>query len=57
MVSLKYIADAAMRHDTAVAAAFRKALGVSYKRARRIRYKGVRECFRNSCSPMDCDFL
>ena len=53
MVSRKYMAEAAMRHDTAVAHAFRRALGVTYKRAKRRRYRGMRECFRNSCSPMD----
>lgn len=53
MVSRKYMADAALRHDTAVAHAFRRALGVTYRRAKRRRYRGMMECFRNFGSPMD----
>lgn len=53
MVSRKYMADAALRHDTSMAHAFLRALGVNYKRAKRSRYRGMRECFRNFGSPMD----
>lgn len=58
---LDHIRRESMRHDTAVAAAFRRALGITApplpasrpkgrRRRRRGRYRAVRECFANERS-------
>lgn len=62
MVEVSEIARMAMRHDTVVALAFRRALGIAAApaaRARRAgtrperRYRGMRWCMENHGSPMD----
>ena len=63
MVTRKQMAEISTRHDTQVAAAFRRALGVTRgprpqrrrrnRRGRRGRWRGMRECMRNKRSPMD----
>lgn len=62
MVTRAQMVEMSLRHDTQVAAAFRRALGVKQwplaprKRKRRKRHdewRGMLECFRNERSPMD----
>lgn len=63
MVTRKQMVEISTRHDTQVAAAFRRALGVTCgprpqrrrrnRRGRRGRWRGMRECMRNERSPMD----
>lgn len=64
MVTRAQMVEMSRRHDTQVAAAFRRALGVKQwplgprekKRRRRKRHhewRGMLECFRNERSPMD----
>ena len=63
MVTREQMVEMSRRHDTQVAAAFRRALGVRAwpsgkrkgrrKRKRRLEWRGMRECFRNYGSPMD----
>ena len=64
MVTRAQMVEMSKRHDTQVAAAFRKALGVDArppggrkKRRKRKRphpeWRGMRQCFRNERSPMD----
>ena len=66
MVTRDQMVEMSRRHDTQVAAAFRRALGVKQwpmgkrkKKHRRRRHRkhselrGMRECFRNEASPMD----
>ena len=63
MVTRKQMVEIAARHDTQVAAAFRRALGVACgprpqgrrrsRRGGRGRWRGMRECMRNERSPMD----
>ena len=63
MVTRDEMARMALRHDTQVAAAFRRALGLGdapppRRRARARRrlhpeWRGMLECFRNERSPMD----
>lgn len=63
MVTREQMVEIAARHDTQVAAAFRRALGVTCgprpqrrrrnRRGRRGRWRGMRECMRNHGSPLD----
>lgn len=63
MVTRKQMVEISTRHDTQVAAAFRRALGVLPGRPRRRsrrrphrphqEWRGMRECFRNHGSPLD----
>lgn len=63
MVTREQMVEIATRHDTQVAAAFRRALGVLPGRPRRSsrrrpsrqrqEWRGMRECFRNRRSPLD----
>ena len=62
MVTCEQMVEISTRHDTQVAAAFRRALGVTggprpqrrrRRRGRRGRWRGMRECMRNERSPMD----
>ena len=64
MVTRAQMVEMSKRHDTQVAAAFRRALGVEArplgkrkKRHKRKRphpeWRGMRRCFRNERSPMD----
>lgn len=63
MVTRDQMVEMSRRHDTQVAAAFRRALGVlpgrprrrARRRPRRQRqeWRGMRECMRNEHSPMD----
>ena len=63
MVTREQMVEISTRHDTQVAAAFRRALGVTRgprpqrrrrnRRGRRGRWHGMRECMRNERSPMD----
>lgn len=62
MVTREQMVEISTRHDTQVAAAFRRALGVTcgprpQRRRRPHRphqeWRGIRECFRNRRSPLD----
>ena len=64
MVTRAQMVEMSLRHDTQVAAAFRRALGVKQwplgqrkrkrrKRKRHDEWRGMLECFRNNRSPMD----
>ena len=64
MVTRAQMVEMSLRHDTQVAAAFRRALGVKQwplgqrkrkrrKRKRHDEWRGMLECFRNDRSPMD----
>ena len=63
MVTREQMVEISTRHDTQVAAAFRRALGVTCgprpqrrrrnRRGSRGRWRGMRECMRNERSPMD----
>lgn len=60
MVTREQMVEMSRRHDTQVAEAFRRALGVAGPKHRRNRrrkrvprYCGLLECFENRRSPMD----
>lgn len=66
MISRDEMRRLAWCYDTTVSRAFRRALGgarprevlgraaVAHDRARDPRFRGVRECMRDTASPMDC---